>query len=248
MSAPKVYVICDSNCKYEGMTKEQILTAIANAIATGEIGDCDTGFITTVKTINGTPLKFFVGTQDEYIKLSNADKQNLFAIITNDTTKNGIENAIKELQTSFNEFKEGVISGDIIVPNATNATRLASNSYSEYLKTLFGVTQFEFGKTYEGTFTNENLLKMIPKGTYVMVLKYRDKNYTFMRAFSCVGTINNYALTELYPNRTYTSTFFFDGIDLGLELIIRGDGYTQFVIPSFNVNYSVTIELYKLFD
>ena len=105
MSAPKVYVICDSNCKYEGMTKEQILTAIANAVATGEIGDCDTGFITKIKTINGYALRFFVGTQDEYEALSAADKQNLFAIITNDTTKEGIESAITELKTSVGELQ-----------------------------------------------------------------------------------------------------------------------------------------------
>lgn len=98
MNTPTVYVICDANCKFEGMTKEQILTAIVQAVNEGTIGDINTGFITTVKTINGTPLKFFVGKQADYDLLTDEDKQNLFAIITDDTTKEGILTAIKELQ------------------------------------------------------------------------------------------------------------------------------------------------------
>lgn len=117
MATPTVYVICDANCRWEGMTKEQILTAITQAVNEGTIGDIDTGFITTVKTINGTPLKFFVGAQNEYDALSDEAKQNLFAIITNDTTKEGIEAAIKELQESKTVF-ENVMTGNIPVPKA----------------------------------------------------------------------------------------------------------------------------------
>lgn len=94
----KKYCYCENNCKYETMSKEEILAAIAQAVETGKIGECDTGFITTVKTINGLPLKFFVGAQSDYEVLTAEQKSNLFAIITNDTTKEGILNAIKELQ------------------------------------------------------------------------------------------------------------------------------------------------------
>lgn len=100
----KVYVLCGENCKYEGMTKEQILTAITQAVNEGTIGDIDTGFITTIKTITGTPLKFFVGDQATYDALPDEQKINLYAIITNDTTKEGILKALEELY----EFKEYV--------------------------------------------------------------------------------------------------------------------------------------------
>lgn len=100
-TTPTVYVICDQNCKFEGMTKEQIYTAIVQAVNEGTIGDIDTGFITTVKTINGTPLKFFVGTQDEYDALTEEDKQNLFAIISNDATREGILATIETLQADL---------------------------------------------------------------------------------------------------------------------------------------------------
>ena len=108
MNTPTVYVICDQNCKFEGLTREQILTAITQAVNEGTIGDIDTGFITTIKTINGTPLKFFVGEQADYDALTDEQKQNLFAIITNDTTKDGILNAIKTLQEDLESLAKRV--------------------------------------------------------------------------------------------------------------------------------------------
>lgn len=95
---PKVYVICDSNCKWEGMTKEQIYAAITQAVQTGTIGNCDTGFITTIKTINGKPLRFFAGGVEEYNALTEAEKQDLFAIFNVDATKDDILKAIENLK------------------------------------------------------------------------------------------------------------------------------------------------------
>lgn len=122
MATPTVYVICDQNCKFEGLTKEQILTAIAQAVSTGEIRNVDTGFVTTIKTINGLPLKFFVGEQSVYDALSEEEKTNLYAIITNDATLSGITEAIEKLQTDLKELKDGLLSGDIIAAEADHAT------------------------------------------------------------------------------------------------------------------------------
>lgn len=129
MATPKVYVICDNNCKYEGMTKEAILAAIAQAIETGTVGECDTGFITTIKTINGSPLKFFVGEQSEYEALSEEAKANLFAIITNDTTKDALLAAVDILAKDSEEMAaklEKVCNGDTVVPNANSAASARS--------------------------------------------------------------------------------------------------------------------------
>lgn len=120
-ATPTVYVICDQNCKFEGMTKEQILTAIAQAVETGTIGDLDTGFITTIKTINGTPLKFFVGEQAEYDALTAEEKEGLFAIITNDATKDGLLEDIEELQTNYKTLSEGLADGSFVVAKAKDA-------------------------------------------------------------------------------------------------------------------------------
>ena len=97
MAERNYWVLCDDNCRFPAMTKEQILTAIVQAVNEGTIRDIDTGFVTTLKTINGMALKFFVGTQSEYEALSEDDKKSVFAIITNDTSKESIERAIKTL-------------------------------------------------------------------------------------------------------------------------------------------------------
>lgn len=103
MTTPTVYVICDKNCKFEGMTKEQILTAIMQAVNEGTFGDIDAGFITTIKTINGKSIKFFYGEQAAYNELSDEEKENLFAIITNDTTITDLAAALEELKEAFEE-------------------------------------------------------------------------------------------------------------------------------------------------
>ncbi len=125
MSTPKFYVLCDQNCKYEGMSKEQILAAIVQAVEGGTIGEVDTGFITTIKTITGTPLQFFVGTQAEYDALTAEQRKNLFAIITNDATKEGIYEAIKEYNenvVSLENWRDAITNGSAKAAEAKHAT------------------------------------------------------------------------------------------------------------------------------
>lgn len=59
-----------------------------------------------IRTITNELLYFFVGTQDEYDALTEAQKQNLFAIITNDTTKEGLLNALAELRKNYEELQK----------------------------------------------------------------------------------------------------------------------------------------------
>ena len=106
MATPTVYVICGNNCRYEGMTKEQILTAIMQAAQEGKIRDVDAGFVTTINTINGKPLKFFYGPQAEYDALTAEQKAGLFALITNDTTKEGLLEAIASLNSRADSLEE----------------------------------------------------------------------------------------------------------------------------------------------
>jgi hypothetical protein len=69
MAAPTVYALCDLNCKFETMTKEQIIAAIAEATGT-TINDVDTAFITMLKEQNnGASIRFWVGTQADYNEL-----------------------------------------------------------------------------------------------------------------------------------------------------------------------------------
>lgn len=126
MADRKYYVVCDYGCKFESMTKEQILTAIMQAVENGEIRDVDIGFVTTIKTVNGKRLKFFFGEQSEYEALTDEEKDDLFAIITNDTSKKALENAIAVLQKNYEALTESLADGSFEVAKAKYATSAGS--------------------------------------------------------------------------------------------------------------------------
>lgn len=101
MSERNYYVVCDDNCKFPSLTKEQILTAILQAVSTGEIKDVDTGFVTKIKEQNhNSALSFWVGTSAEYNALETKD-DGCFYILTDDTIGDDLKKAIEELQTAI---------------------------------------------------------------------------------------------------------------------------------------------------
>ena len=100
------YVVSDDKCFYEGMTKEQILTAITQAIESHEIHDVDTGFVTTLKEGNANKaLTFWVGTTAQYNAIAEKD-QNCFYVLTDDTELEDLE---AQIQRSMNVLKGEVI-------------------------------------------------------------------------------------------------------------------------------------------
>mgnify|MGYP000011353296 FL=1 len=85
------YVLSENNCKFEGLTKEQILSAIEQAVNSGKIKDVDTGFITKIKEQNkNAGLMFWVGNQAEYNALE-SKRNNCLYIITDDRKNESIE-------------------------------------------------------------------------------------------------------------------------------------------------------------
>lgn len=109
MATPKVFVQSDNHCKYEGMTKEQIVAAIEQAISTGQITDVDSGFITKIKELNvNNGLSFWVGTQAEYNAIESAGTlaENVLYIISDDTTTGNIEAQIQKIKTDVDNSKK----------------------------------------------------------------------------------------------------------------------------------------------
>lgn len=103
MSGRKYYCFCDSNCKFETMTKEQILAAIAQAAENGLTIDEDAAFITKVKESNaGGMVTFWVGTQAQYNALEKVDKNCLY-IITDSTKEAALES---KLNAALEEIKQ----------------------------------------------------------------------------------------------------------------------------------------------
>lgn len=104
----KFYVICEDNCKFESMTKEQIIAAIAEATGNTPT-DIDAAFISKILEQNANkPVKIWVGTQAEFNALIVKDPDTLY--IYNDTS-------IEDLQAAL----ENIINGTTFVGNATNA-------------------------------------------------------------------------------------------------------------------------------
>lgn len=89
------FCFCGDNCKFETMTKEQIITAIYEAALYGQIQNIDDGFITKVKEQNkGETLTFWLGTTAEFNAIEEEDPK-CFYIKTDDTA---FEDMAKEIE------------------------------------------------------------------------------------------------------------------------------------------------------
>lgn len=87
MSDKNYYCLCDSNCKYPTMTKEQIIAAIQQAAKDGLVYDPDAAVVTKVKEQNSEQaLTFWVGTQAQYNAIAKKDPYCNY-LITDSTEK-----------------------------------------------------------------------------------------------------------------------------------------------------------------
>lgn len=102
------YVICDDDCRYEGMTKEEILSVIAQAAEGTLVFDTEAAFITKVKEQNGGYITFWVGTQAEFNALPTIDKTCHYHI-TDSTKDADIAAAIALKQSKLNWVTEADI-------------------------------------------------------------------------------------------------------------------------------------------
>lgn len=105
------FVRGNSKSLFEGMTKEQVLAAIVQAVESGTISDIDTGFITKIKEINqGLQLRFWVGTSAEYNALVEAEltENNVLYIKTDDTSAENVSNALASLAAQIEDLETTV--------------------------------------------------------------------------------------------------------------------------------------------
>ena len=104
--ATKYYVLKGDKTLAEGLTKEEIYAAIVQAIEQGEIGDVDTGFVTTLKEMNSsTGLKFWIGTEAQYQAITTPER-NVLYLITDDTTADDLEEAFEALEEDVDVLKD----------------------------------------------------------------------------------------------------------------------------------------------
>lgn len=198
-----------------------------------------TGYIGSIETVTGSPLHFFVGTQEEYNALSNAQKQNLFAIITDDPTEEEIINKLQALEAALEssneniaELLQDILSGVYTVAKATTAESATTAdsatdalilkfdsryqrahgyvSISE-LKEIFGVSSIELGEYYSATITHERINSLFPTGLYVLRISYwTNYGVEVGHHFTAVGHIQS---NLEGTGATAWSTFIFSDAD-----------------------------------
>lgn len=106
MNERNYFVLCEDNCKFPAMTKEQILAAIAEATGKNVAG-VDSAFITKIKELNtGKELAFWLGTQTEYNTQKDSIPNNTYVIITDDTTAEDMNAALLEIKSEVAAIKK----------------------------------------------------------------------------------------------------------------------------------------------
>lgn len=141
MESGKYYVIGAGNNFYEGMTKEQILAAIVQAVESHTISDVDTGFVTTIKENNkNTPLALWVGTEAEFNAIQDKDDNTLY-IKTDDSSVEQLQTSIESVAAAdierYQKFGATLFSGSNVaqgatleIPNAEQYSLFAVTVYS----------------------------------------------------------------------------------------------------------------------
>lgn len=188
-----VFVRGGNNGNYEGMTKEEILAAIAQAIQQGTVGDIDTGFVTTIKEQNkGQGLMFWVGTTAEYEALTEKPN-NVLYIRTDDTSATDINSRFTTLTEAVNTLQES-LSG--YAPKQ-HASTLAEE-YGRALTTQYGHVMLsnEYRKSANARWTVDPATAIEYSGTAVT---YADATTLVLP----VGAV--IILTESSPNMPYGS-------------------------------------------
>lgn len=160
MSDRKYYCFCDLNCKFETMTKEQILSAIAQAAENGLVFDPDAAFVTKVKESNvGGFVTFWAGTQAQYNALQTKDKNCIYVITDAPESDMGYSAATVTLKAGSWSSKRqsvsvsGVTTDNLVIvsPSPAKANRTA---YAEYgiacIEQSAGVLTFECNEVPSG--------------------------------------------------------------------------------------------------
>lgn len=186
------YVFDDAKNIFEGMTKEEIIAAIAQA--TGVTPEnIDDGFITTLQEQNAQRgVKLWVGSQNEYNAIQQPDENTLY-IVTDPAETNELQNQINQLQAEVNE---------LVVQNTENASGFKIESQT-YTKTVYS------------TDTNISHIFTVPLNAVVL-------EASFVIGGSMITTENvSISETDGETTKTVTVLATFEAPDSGKPAVIK---------------------------
>lgn len=108
MTERNYWVLCDDNCRFPAMTKEQIYDAIAEATGMTPT-PVDEAFITMIKEQNANHnMKFWHGTEAQFNALEETDPDTVYVIGTNKVKSvDALEAAVSELQEEVQPVDRG---------------------------------------------------------------------------------------------------------------------------------------------
>ena len=124
----KYYVICDDDCRYESMTREQILAAIEQALEQGYVADPDAAVFSKIKEIGaGDTIQLWVGTEAEFNAISPAPnvgrafvrvgENGVIYLCPDDKSADAFEDHIGSTYNPHNVTIEQTLTGRAVYPN-----------------------------------------------------------------------------------------------------------------------------------
>ena len=176
----KYYCFCGSNCKYETMTKEQILAAITQAASGEQVIDPDAGFITKVKELNsGKHVTFWVGTRAQYNELKNIET-NCVYIISDDTTSEDLLATVEQMAQNCENSAAAAISASNeakMLSSHLPASAYKNGICADMLDIDFGDPKSEKNLPFA---TNGKTVNLPPSCTYGMRIVFYLNRYNIM--------------------------------------------------------------------
>lgn len=233
----KYYVISDDNCKFESLTKEEVLTAIAQAIESGEISDVDTGFVTTIKETNhNVGLKFWYGTQAEYNALQSYDAETYY-IIKDDTRLDAIEAQLVDEMTAYHTVVETV------------------NDYGERLTSMSHTVDVNTAKVDELQYTVRQLQDDVndfneavvePRNKIIYSASNPAIDYGEGLSVAMARDISKYAIIRVYAQAVGNTSIEADVLCSVADGFIRGAGFVPYgnatdVNSVININIALSV-------
>lgn len=159
------YCFCGDNCKFETMTKEQIIAAIAEATGNTPT-NIDSAFITKVKEQNkGNALAFWIGTTAEYNALETKDDL-CFYIKTDDTTLDDINKAIELINKNLAALEATTPNFKRLLTSADNMNDIKEDGVF-YCQTISCPANYPYGNAgiIEVTTTGSKTTRIIQRVT-----------------------------------------------------------------------------------
>ncbi|MBQ3970472.1 MAG: hypothetical protein II685_08340 [Clostridia bacterium] len=202
---PETYnVVGTSDSLFEGMTKQQIYTAIVEAVEGGTVGDIDTGFVTIIKEINkNVAIRFWVGTTAEYNALQDKPT-NVLYIKTDDTSATDINTAITNVQNALS-----TIEGTITTMDDDIGTLKGKASKFQFLGTLAESTTLSsiFTQYENASYLSYSISSITTTDIYPTTFTYPTGNSNY--AVVVMEKVGNTAkFTFTYSGDTWTTSVY----------------------------------------